>query len=76
MEVLHIKGKEIGVYAISLSFLFVGFSLLRTSEFFVFRKMEMAEIKNHLLCRWSTKRLQALENQISYVIISVGPKPH
>ena len=32
---------------------FIGFSRLRTLEFFVFRKMEMSETKNHPLCGWS-----------------------
>ena len=31
----------------------IGFSRLRTLEFFVFRKMEMSETKNHPLCGWS-----------------------
>lgn len=30
----------------------MGSSLLRASEFFVLRKMEMPEIMNHLLCGW------------------------
>lgn len=33
--------------------LIIGFSRLRTLEFFVFRKMEMSETKNHPLCGWS-----------------------
>ena len=37
--------------------IFMGFSLLRASEFFVFRKMEMPEIINHLLCGWCSKCL-------------------
>lgn len=37
--------------------LIMGFSLLRASEFFVFRKMEMPEIINHLLCGWCSKCL-------------------
>ena len=36
---------------------FMDFSLLSTSEFFVFRKMEMGETKNHLLCGWVQKCL-------------------
>ena len=35
------------------SFFVLGFSLLRISEFFVIRKMEMSETKTHLLCGWS-----------------------
>ena len=31
-------------------FFFMGFSLLSMSEFFVFRKMETCETKNHPLC--------------------------
>lgn len=30
----------------------MGFSLLSMSEFFVFRKMETCETKNHPLCGW------------------------
>ena len=33
---------------------YYGFSQLSTSEFFVFRKMEMCETKIHLLCGWCT----------------------
>ena len=33
-------------------FFVMGFILLRVLEFFVFRKMEMPETKNHLLCGW------------------------
>lgn len=35
------------------SIFIIGFSRLRTLEFFVFRKMEMSETKNHPLCGWS-----------------------
>ncbi len=31
---------------------------------------------NHLLCKWIPVRLQALDKETSFVIISVGPKPH
>ena len=36
---------------------FIGFSRLSTTEFFVFRKMEACETKNHLLCGWCSKCL-------------------
>ena len=42
------------------SFLSMGFSLLRTSEFFVIRKMEMSETKTHLLCGWSQIVIQKI----------------
>ena len=35
----------------------IGFSRLSTTEFFVFRKMEACETKNHLLCGWCSKCL-------------------
>lgn len=38
----------------------MGFSLLRTSEFFVIRKMEMSETKTHLLCGWSQIVIQKI----------------
>ena len=37
---------------------FMDFSLLSPLEFFVFRKMEMGETINHLLCGWSQKVIQ------------------
>ena len=37
--------------------LFIGFSQLSVTEFFVFRKMESHETKNHLLCGWCSKCL-------------------
>ena len=39
--------------------LIMGFSLLRGFGVFVFRKMEMPEIINHLLCGWCSKMLIA-----------------
>ena len=42
------------------SFFVLGFSLLRTSEFFVIRKMEMSETKTHLLCGWSQIVIQKI----------------
>ena len=36
----------------------MGFILLRVLEFFVFRKMEMPETKNHLLCGWRQSVVQ------------------
>ena len=38
----------------------VDFSLLNTGEF-LNREMNLCEIKNHLLCKWSSRRLIALE---------------
>ena len=38
-------------------FVFIGFSQLSVTEFFVFRKMESHETKNHLLCGWCSKCL-------------------
>ena len=38
----------------------MGFSLFRTSEFFVIRKMEMSETKTHLLCGWSQIVIQKI----------------
>ena len=38
----------------------MGFSLLRTLEFFVFRKMEMSETIIHLLCGWSQIVIQKI----------------
>lgn len=35
----------------------IGFSQLSVTEFFVFRKMESHETKNHLLCGWCSKCL-------------------
>ena len=46
--------------------LFMGFSLLRTLEFFVIRKMEMSETKIHLLCGWSQIVIQ--KNHLSVTI--------
>lgn len=42
------------------SFFVLGFSLLRISEFFVIRKMEMSETKTHLLCGWSQIVIQKI----------------
>ena len=39
------------------SLFFIGFSQLSVTEFFVFRKMESHETKNHLLCGWCSKCL-------------------
>ena len=44
----------------------MGFSLLRTLEFFVIRKMEMSETKIHLLCGWSQIVIQ--KNHLSVTI--------
>ena len=44
----------------------MGFSLLRALEFFVFRKTEMPETKNHLLCGWSQIVIQ--KNHLSVTI--------
>ncbi len=38
-------------------FFIIGFSQLSVTEFFVFRKMESHETKNHLLCGWCSKCL-------------------
>ena len=46
--------------------LYMGFSLLRTLEFFVFRKMEMSETIIHLLCGWSQIVIQ--KNHLSVTI--------
>ena len=46
--------------------LFMGFSLLRASEFFVFRKMEMPETINHLLCGW--RQIVIQKNHLSVMI--------
>ena len=43
-----------------INILSMGFSLLRTSEFFVIRKMEMSETKTHLLCGWSQIVIQKI----------------
>jgi len=45
---------------------FMGFILLRVLEFFVFRKMEMPETKNHLLCGWRQSVVQ--KNHLSVTI--------
>lgn len=47
-------------------FFFMGFILLRVLEFFVFRKMEMPETKNHLLCGWRQSVVQ--KNHLSVTI--------
>lgn len=49
-----------------LSLYCMGFSLLRALEFFVFRKTEMPETKNHLLCGWSQIVIQ--KNHLSVTI--------
>ena len=50
----HLKTKHIQqVMEYAVTCFFIGFSRLRTLEFFVFRKMEMSETKNHPLCGWS-----------------------
>ena len=46
--------------------LLMGFILLRVLEFFVFRKMEMPETKNHLLCGWRQSVVQ--KNHLSVTI--------
>ena len=43
-----------------------GCILLRVLEFFVFRKMEMPETKNHLLCGWRQSFVQ--KNHLSVTI--------
>ena len=48
------------------SFFLMGFILLRVLEFFVFRKMEMPETKNHLLCGWRQSVVQ--KNHLSVTI--------
>ena len=48
------------------TFLIMGFILLRVLEFFVFRKMEMPETKNHLLCGWRQSVVQ--KNHLSVTI--------
>ena len=47
-------------------FFVMGFILLRVLEFFVFRKMEMPETKNHLLCGWRQSVVQ--KNHLSVTI--------
>ena len=42
---------------IMIGMLIIGFSQLSVKEFFVFRKMESHETKNHLLCGWCSKCL-------------------
>ena len=42
-----------GMAVSAMPFFVMGFILLRVLEFFVFRKMEMSETKNHPLCGWS-----------------------
>ena len=44
----------------------MGFSLLRTLEFFVIRKMEMSETKTHMLCGRSQIVIQ--KNHLSATI--------
>ena len=44
----------------------MDFSLLKTSEFFVFRKMEMSETENPLLCGRSQIVIQ--KNHLSVII--------
>lgn|GEM_PF-2115140 len=48
------------------AFILMGFILLRVLEFFVFRKMEMPETKNHLLCGWRQSVVQ--KNHLSVTI--------
>ena len=48
----------------------MGFSLLRISEFFVIRKMEMSETKNHLLCGGESNRYT--KNHLSVTIELFG----
>ena len=55
------KGKEL-----LRALLIMGFILLRVLEFFVFRKMEMPETKNHLLCGWRQSVVQ--KNHLSVTI--------
>ena len=49
-----LKISQTGMYT-GLADFIIGFSRLRTLEFFVFRKMEMSETKNHPLCGWCNK---------------------
>ena len=46
--------------AVAGVFFGMGFSLFRTSPFFVIRKMEMSETKTHLLCGWSQIVIQKI----------------
>ena len=50
----------------SVFLIVMGFILLRVLEFFVFRKMEMPETKNHLLCGWRQSVVQ--KNHLSVTI--------
>ncbi len=54
------------ISALQKSFFVMGFILLRVLEFFVFRKMEMPETKNHLLCGWRQSVVQ--KNHLSVTI--------
>ena len=51
------------------AFILMGFILLRVLEFFVFRKMEMPETKNHLLCGWRQSVVQ--KNHLSFLTIEL-----
>lgn len=64
--VSHRRSREVGNDDQLVPFLFMGFILLRVLEFFVFRKMEMPETKNHLLCRWRQSIVQ--KNHLSVTI--------
>ena len=55
-----------GMAVSAMPFFVMGFILLRVLEFFVFRKMEMPETKNHLLCGWSLSGVQ--KNHLSVTI--------
>ena len=61
-KALHTAEKTV----IWLSSIVMGFILLRVLEFFVFRKMEMPETKNHLLCGWRQSVVQ--KNHLSVTI--------
>lgn len=60
-----LKISQTGMYT-GLADFIIGFSRLRTLEFFVFRKMEMPETKNHLLCGWRQSVVQ--KNHLSVTI--------
>ncbi len=55
---IAIRGLGVKGEVITTPFTFaIGFSRLSASEFFVFRKTEACETKNHLLCGWCNKCL-------------------
>ena len=57
-------------------FLIMDFSLLRASEFFVFRKMKMPETINHPLCGCASKVIQknylSVYNKVVQAILQKG----